>query len=53
MGQHARYHVVLPSRKLSHLVVVHAQLGFGLLKTLFDCPTQAAEPYECFQPRAR
>ena len=47
MGQHAGYDVVVPSWKLAHFVVVHAQFGLGFLKALFYCPSQTAEPYEC------
>jgi hypothetical protein len=32
MGEHAGYDVVVPSWKLTHLVVVHAQFCLGFLK---------------------
>ena len=38
MGHHACKYMVVPSWKLAHLVVVHAQFGFGLLETLLDRP---------------
>lgn len=44
MCHYAREDVMMPAHKLAHFVVVHAQLGFGFLETLFDRPSQAAEP---------
>jgi len=40
----------MPACKFSYLIVIHAQLGFGFLKALFNCPSQSAEPHERFQP---
>ena len=52
MTQHAGYHMVMPAWKFAHLVMVHAQVGFGFLETLLNCPTQAAQPDESRQPCA-
>ena len=46
MSQHAGFDVVVPSWKLTHLVVVHAQFCLGFLKTLFYCSSQTTEPYK-------
>ena len=51
MGQHAREHMVLPAWKFSHFIVIHAQVGFGLLEALLDRPAQTAEPNERFKTR--
>jgi hypothetical protein len=48
MGQHARYHMVVPSWKFAHLVVIHTQLCFGFLEALLNSPSQATEPHERF-----
>jgi hypothetical protein len=53
MSQHAREYVVLPSWKFTHLIMVHAEFGFGLLEALFDSPAQATEPHKGFQSGAR
>ena len=49
MCQYARENMMMPPHKLAHFVVVHTQLGFGFFKTLFDRPTQAAEPNKGLQ----
>ena len=38
VGHYAREYVVVPARKLSDLIVIHAQFGFGFLETLLDGP---------------
>jgi hypothetical protein len=43
MGKHARENVMVSAHELVHPVMVHAQLGFGLFKALFDCPAQTNE----------
>ena len=50
MSQHARYYVMMPAGVLSHLILVHSQLGFGLFKALLDGPAQSAEPDKGWQP---
>ncbi len=50
MSQHARYYVMMPAGVLSHLILVHSQLGFGLFKALLDGPSQSAEPDKSWQP---
>ena len=50
MSQDASEHVVVPSRILSDLIVIHSQFGFGFFKTLFNGPTRTAEPNEGTQP---
>ena len=49
MSQHACQHMVSPPRKLSHFVVIHPQIRFGLLKALLDGPANPREPDEGFQ----
>ena len=39
MGQHAREHVMVPSRKFAHLVVVHSQLCLAFFEALLNGPT--------------
>jgi hypothetical protein len=49
VSQHAGQHVVVPSRKLPHLIMIHTELGFSFFKTLLDGPTNTAEPHEEFE----
>ena len=49
MSQHAGDHMVSPPRKFSHLVVIHPQIGFGLLEALFDSPANPREPDKAFE----
>ena len=49
MSQHASQHMVSPPRKLPHLVVIHPQIRFGLLKTLLNGPANPREPDEVLQ----
>lgn len=46
VSQHAGQHVVIPSGKLPHLIMIHAEFGFSFLKTLLDGPANTTEPYE-------
>jgi len=48
--QHGGNHMAPPCWKLSHLVVIHAAIRFGLFKTLFNGPAFAGEPGEGFHP---
>ena len=52
MSQHARQHVVVPSCKLSHLVLIHPQPGLGFFEALLYGPSDAAKPDEGRKPRA-
>ena len=49
MSQHAGQHMVSPPGKLPHLVMVHPQIRFGLLKALLDSPPNPRKPNEGFQ----
>jgi hypothetical protein len=49
MSRHACQHMVSPAGKLPHLVVIHPQIRFGLLKALLDGPAKPREPNEGFQ----
>ena len=49
MSQHACQHMVSPPGKLPHLVVIHPQIRFGLLKALLDGPANPREPDEVLQ----
>jgi len=53
MRQHTCEYVVMPPRKLTNLIVVHTQFGFGFLETLLDRPAQAAEPNQRLQSCTR
>ena len=44
VSQHTGDHMVSPPRKFSHLVMVHPQIGLGLLEALFDSPANPREP---------
>src|SRR5215468_4815461 len=44
MGEHTCEHVMMPARVFAHLIVIHAQFGFRLLKTLFNGPAHPTEP---------
>src|SRR4030042_6886604 len=44
VSQHAGDHMVAPPRIFSYLVMVHPQVGFGLLEALFDSPANPREP---------
>ena len=48
MGKHTGQNMMMPTWKLSHLVLVHPQLCFRLCKALLNGPTQPAQPNECF-----
>ena len=39
MSHYTSEDVMMPAHKLAHFVVVHAQLAFGFLETLFDRPS--------------
>ena len=52
MGKHASQDMMVPSGKLSHLVLVHPQFCFGFFKALFYGPPQPAQPNKFFQPGA-
>ena len=52
MRQDTGQHVVMPPPEFSDLIVIQAKLGFSFLETLFDGPSQAAEPYEEIEPGA-
>ena len=49
MSQHACQHMVSPSGKLPHLVVIHPKIRFGLLKALLDGPANPREPDKAFE----
>jgi len=49
MSQHACQHMVSPSWKLPHLVVIHPQVRFGFLKTLLDGPANSGKPDKVLQ----
>src|SRR3990172_8568186 len=49
MSQHACQHMVPPPEKLPHLVVIHPQIRFGLLKALLDGPANPRKPDEVLQ----
>ena len=51
MSRHTRQHMVVPSRKLSYLVLIHPQLGLGLSEALLYGPSDAAEPDKGLLPR--
>ncbi len=53
VSEYAGQDVVVPRRVLSHLVVIHPDLSFGLLKALLNCPPNAAQPYKGRKPRAQ
>ena len=53
MSQHAGEHVMIPSRILPYLIVIHTKFGFCFLKALLDGPAHTAEPYEEPQSRAQ
>jgi hypothetical protein len=48
MSQHASQHMMPPSGKLPHLVMIHAQVRFGLFKTLLDGPSYTRKPDKSF-----
>src|SRR4030067_301043 len=50
VSQHTGDHMVSPPRKFSHLIMVHPQIGFGLLEALFDSPANPREPDKGLQP---
>jgi hypothetical protein len=52
MSQGAGQHVVMPSRILPDLIVIHAQFGFGFFEALFNGPAYTAEPDESAQSGA-
>ena len=52
MSQHTGQNMVIPSGIFPNLVMIHSELCFGFLKTLFYGPAKATEPNECGQPRA-
>ena len=52
VSQHAREHVMTPPWIFPHLVMIHSQLGFGFLETLFYGPADAAQPDKGFQAGA-
>ena len=52
MGQHADEHVMIPSKVLANLILIHAQFAFGFFKALFNGPAQAAQPDKQCQSRA-
>jgi hypothetical protein len=52
VSEHAREHVVIPSRIFPHLIVIHPELTFCFLKALLDGPPDAAQPDKDLEPRA-
>src|SRR3990172_2632031 len=50
MSQHACQHMMAPPWKLSHLVMIHPQVRFGLLKALLDGPANPCKPDKNLQP---
>jgi nucleotide-binding universal stress UspA family protein len=53
MGKHADQHMMVPAKKFSDLVMVHAQLAFAFFKALFNRPTHSAKPDKKRQPRTQ
>ena len=52
MGKHASQDMMVPSGKLSHLILVQPQFCFGFFKALLYGPPQPAQPNKFFQPGA-
>ena len=53
MREHTDQHMTIPAGVLTHFIMIHAELGFGLLKTLFDRPPHAAQPHKRQQASAQ
>src|SRR5436190_23061742 len=51
MRQHTCEHVMMPAGGFAHLIVIHAQVGFRFLQTLFTGPPDPAELHEETQAR--
>ena len=51
VSQHAGDHMVTPPWIFSHLVMVHPEIRFSLLKALFDSPAHPREPDKGLQSR--
>ena len=52
VSEHAREHVMAPTRIFSYLVMIEPKLGFGFLEALFYGPPDTAQPDEGLQPSA-
>ncbi len=53
MGKYTGQNMMMPTWKLSHLILVHPQLCFRLGKALLNGPAQPTQPNECFQTATR
>ena len=52
VSEHAREHVVIPSRIFPHLIVIHPELTLGFLEALLDGPPDPAQPDKDLEARA-
>jgi len=53
VSEHAREHVVIPSRIFPHLIVIHPKLTLGFLKALLDGPPDTTQPDKGLEARTR